>query len=187
MYRSAALTKRLRDWPALMKPTTARDYLDGMAADKFAAIVVPHLEARSVGGELRYTRRSLDDWIDRGERADHKGAVQGCGEFNPVLILSKQKSRSFEISGDKEGRNAANEPNRRVLAFLGTPGRLLRVRRDCTTTAIADGLPAPTSVVIGPGHDAYVTVKGTSPGIGRVLRFDLGASHATPDDETGDD
>ena len=47
MNGSAALTKRLRDWPALMKSTTARDYLDGIAADKFAADVVPHLEARS--------------------------------------------------------------------------------------------------------------------------------------------
>jgi hypothetical protein len=63
------MSKRLRDWPALMKPTTARDYLDGMAADKFAAVVVPHLEARFVGGELRYTRKSIDDWIDRGDRA----------------------------------------------------------------------------------------------------------------------
>jgi hypothetical protein len=69
MNRFPVLTKRLRDWPALMKPTTARDYLDGMAANKFAAVVVPHLQARSVGGELRYTRKSIDDWIDRGDYA----------------------------------------------------------------------------------------------------------------------
>jgi hypothetical protein len=64
-----------------MKPTTARDYLDGMAADKFAVIVVPHLEARSVGGELRYTRKSIDDWIDRGERAGEAQTPDALGRL----------------------------------------------------------------------------------------------------------
>ena len=68
MSRSARLTKRIRDWPALMKPTMARDYLDGMAASKFAAVVVPHLEVRFVDGELRYTPKSIDDWIDDGQQ-----------------------------------------------------------------------------------------------------------------------
>lgn len=62
------------------------------------------------------------DFLDRGEAGDHKGAVQGCGEFNPVLILSNQKLREFEKANDKPGRDAANEPNRRVLAFLFKPG-----------------------------------------------------------------
>jgi len=62
------------------------------------------------------------DFLDRGERADHKAAVQGCGEFNPVLIMSKVKQRRFEQTNDKPGRDAVNEPNRRVLAFLFKPG-----------------------------------------------------------------
>lgn len=62
------------------------------------------------------------DFLDRGESADHKAAVQGCGEFNPVLILSRAKQNAFEASGDKEGRDAANEPNRRVLCFMFKPG-----------------------------------------------------------------
>ena len=66
MSRSAALTKRFRDWPALMKPTTARDYLDGVAANKFATVVAPHLEARFVGGELRYTRKSIRELPSEG-------------------------------------------------------------------------------------------------------------------------
>jgi hypothetical protein len=58
MNGSAALTKRLRHWPALMKSTTARDYLDGIPADKFAAVVVPHLEARSwLKGVKRYVSK----------------------------------------------------------------------------------------------------------------------------------
>ena len=62
------------------------------------------------------------DFLGRGEGNDHKGSVQGCGEFNPVLILSNDKIRAFERTDDKEGRNAANQPNRRVLAFLFKPG-----------------------------------------------------------------
>lgn len=62
------------------------------------------------------------DFLDHGERNDHKGAVQGCGEFNPVKIMSKAKHRRFEQTNDKAGRNAENEPNRRVLAFLFKPG-----------------------------------------------------------------
>jgi hypothetical protein len=81
MSRSAALTKRFRDWPALMKPSTARDYLDGMAANKFVAVVVPHLEARFVGGELRYTRKSIDDWIDDGHRAGEAQTSDALGRL----------------------------------------------------------------------------------------------------------
>lgn len=62
------------------------------------------------------------DFLDRGDRADHRAAVQGCGEFNPVKIISDAKHKRFERTNDKEGRNAENEPNRRVLAFLFKPG-----------------------------------------------------------------
>jgi hypothetical protein len=74
------------------------------------------------GGDTPFVLKKAD-FLDRGERtADHKGAVQGCGEFNPVLILSQAKQNRFERTGDKEGRDAANAPNRRVLAFFFKPG-----------------------------------------------------------------
>lgn len=72
------------------------------------------------------------DFLDQGNGSDHKGAVQGCGEFNPVLILSRAKAAEFDRSGDKDGRNAANEPNRRVLAFLFKPGtRIVPAKWPC--------------------------------------------------------
>jgi hypothetical protein len=61
-------TRRHRDWPALMRESTARDYLDGLSAVEFRATVAPFLVRKMVGGEVRYTRESLDDWIDRGNR-----------------------------------------------------------------------------------------------------------------------
>jgi len=35
-----------------------------MPAAKFMALVVPHLDSRTTGGVLRFTRKSLGDWID---------------------------------------------------------------------------------------------------------------------------
>ena len=56
------------DWPALMRPATARAYLDGIvSAAKFDYLIAPKLDGRMVGGTLVYTRRSIDDWIERGD------------------------------------------------------------------------------------------------------------------------
>ncbi len=55
------------DWPALMRPLTARAYLDGIvSAPKFDRLVAPHLDARRIGGKLVYTRKSIDEWIETG-------------------------------------------------------------------------------------------------------------------------
>lgn len=64
-----------------MRSTTARAYLDGMSADKFVALVVPHLETRSIGGELRYTRNSIDAWIERGGRAKEAQTSEELGRL----------------------------------------------------------------------------------------------------------
>jgi hypothetical protein len=69
--------------------------------------------------------------------------------------------------------------------FTGAAGQLLRVGRDCSTTPVATGLPAPTSVAIGPDGDAYLSIFGTSAAIGQVVRVDLGARRGN--DENGND
>jgi hypothetical protein len=116
--------------PELAKPDETKRKqivarLHGSAADR-AKLFSDYMDTVCVqddgkGGEKAFVLKETD-FLDRGERNDHKGAVQGCGEFNPVLILSQAKQNRFERTGDKEGRNAANEPNRRVLAFLFKPG-----------------------------------------------------------------
>jgi hypothetical protein len=50
-----------------MKAATARAYLDGLPAAIFNSLVVPHLEVRRFGRHLRYTRASIDSWIEGGE------------------------------------------------------------------------------------------------------------------------
>jgi hypothetical protein len=73
--------------------------------------------------------------------------------------------------------------------IAGTPGQLLRVGSDCSKTPVATGLPAPTSVAIGPDGNAYLSIFGTSAAVGQVVRVDLAAQHREDDNdgtESGD-
>jgi hypothetical protein len=58
-----------------------------------------------------------DDFVGKGKQ---KGTFQGCSEFNPQFLLGKEELDGMEKGGDegKESRNAANEPNRRVVLFF---------------------------------------------------------------------
>jgi len=48
-----------------------------------------------------------------------KGDVQGCGEFNPILLLSKAENELFAGSKPLQAaRNQVNAPNRRVIAYI---------------------------------------------------------------------
>lgn len=47
---------------------------------------------------------------------------QGCSEFNPVLMFSKKEWEDFRKAKDKTKRDAENQPNRRVVAYLFKPG-----------------------------------------------------------------
>lgn len=58
--------RAVRDWPGLMKPTTARAYLDEMPEPVFKAFVTPHLERKVAGNVLYFTRASIDAWITSG-------------------------------------------------------------------------------------------------------------------------
>lgn len=59
------------------------------------------------------------DFLGRGADPGGKADVQGCGEFNPLIVLSKQDAKTLTT----EQRNAANTPDRRVVVFLFSPLR----------------------------------------------------------------
>jgi hypothetical protein len=48
----------------------------------------------------------------------HRGAVQGCSEFNPVLIFSRAETLANAQSKDTTNRDQENAPNRRVVGLL---------------------------------------------------------------------
>jgi hypothetical protein len=49
--------------------------------------------------------------------------VQGCSEFNPVLLLSDELNKQIDEGADPHGtRNRRNAPNRRVVMYFFPPG-----------------------------------------------------------------
>jgi peptidoglycan hydrolase-like protein with peptidoglycan-binding domain len=61
-------------------------------------------------------------FLGRGQDKDGKADYQGCGEFNPVLLVSKTDKQEFDHAKDKTDRNTSNAANRRVLILLFRPG-----------------------------------------------------------------
>lgn len=62
------------------------------------------------------------DFLGQGKDPKGKGDFQGCSEFNPQLIFSKEKNDAFEKDKDKTARNDANSINRRVIVLLFQKG-----------------------------------------------------------------
>jgi hypothetical protein len=58
------------------------------------------------------------DFLAQGADPKGKGDVQGCSEFNPLLVLSNPELSTLS----KAQRDQENEPNRRVVIFLFRPG-----------------------------------------------------------------
>jgi Putative peptidoglycan binding domain len=57
-----------------------------------------------------------------GTDANGKGDVQGCGEFNPLLLFSETEEGEFAKPANAKKRNQENAPNRRVMVLLFRPG-----------------------------------------------------------------
>ena len=75
------------------------------------------------GSEAPFSLQRDADFLARGTGFAGKGDVQGCSRFNPTLLLSDKTVADLEKKNDKHAsRNAANEINRRVIAFLFKPG-----------------------------------------------------------------
>ncbi|MEO8225888.1 MAG: OmpA family protein [Gemmatimonadota bacterium] len=74
-----------------------------------------------------YTLDVSRAFLAGGSDTDGKGDIQGCGEFNPEIIFSRDQQATFarepeSAGGGKPVRDAANAPNRRVVALFFTPG-----------------------------------------------------------------
>jgi len=68
-------------------------------------------------------------FLGKGADAKGKGDFQGCSEFNPVIILSNDQEKDFKDTNDKDGRNAANAPNRRVVMYFFHPKLEIDVKK----------------------------------------------------------
>ena len=73
-------------------------------------------------GETDPIRIERERFLGKGADADGKADVQGCGEFNPQVVFSKQESDAFAAASDKTERDSENSVNRRVLVLFFAPG-----------------------------------------------------------------
>jgi sugar lactone lactonase YvrE len=101
-----------------------------------------------------------------------------CSGFSFIIDLTLDRHGNLYVLEHASGPGGP---------FAGTPGQLLRVGPDCSKTSVATELPAPTSVAIGPDGNAYVSIFGTSVGVGQVIRIDLGARDDDDGNGEGDD
>jgi len=96
------------DWNAKKVVDKMRDAL-GDTSKRPAAAVIPDYQKLLCPTPVQPTD-FLGKGADKGGAADY----QGCCFFNPVLILSKSDNSTLS----HEDRNAANQPDRRVVVFL---------------------------------------------------------------------
>ena len=75
---------------------------------------------------MPYQLDPVKDFIAQGADAKNfKGDFQGCSEYNPVLLFSEKDEKRFKSVANKKERDAANVPNRRVVAYLFRPGTVV--------------------------------------------------------------
>lgn len=82
-------------WPGLMKPATARRYLD-MGAAKFRDLVEPHLTPRQVGATRYYRKTDLDrfntaDLDDGGRTVDRRSPSEWLEAVDHDLAASPRR------------------------------------------------------------------------------------------------
>ena len=96
------------DWTAKKALDSMREALSDTANRPAAAVITDYQKL------LCPMPVAPADFLGKG--ADKAGAAdyQGCSDFNPVIILSKSDNATLS----HEDRNAANQPDRRVVVFL---------------------------------------------------------------------
>lgn len=76
------------------------------------------------------------DFLAQGADAGRKGDVQGCSEFNPVLVFSQSENTDFNKPENKTKRDEENSVNRRVTILLFEKGTVIPPSKwPCPATA----------------------------------------------------
>jgi hypothetical protein len=84
------------------------------------------------------------DFLAQGADPDGRGDIQGCSEFNPLLMFSQTENTQFANATDKTQRNAENGPNRRVTGLLFRAGTRLDLGNWPCPAATAPSAPCRT-------------------------------------------
>lgn len=88
-----------------------------------AKLFADYMDAVCVDAAGKSYKLDKSDFLAKGADGDGKADLQGCSEFNPFLVFSKDEAKAFQ--SDHETRDEENAPNRRVMALLFKPGTVI--------------------------------------------------------------
>lgn len=129
----ALVTRDVATWTTLAATPMGRDkwepaafetMRDALVASGTAAptarpaLIKAYMELLCTGADGKVFVLTVAQFLGKGTDAGGKASVQGCGEFNPVRVLSTAEARAFAAPETHPERDARNAPNRRVLIFL---------------------------------------------------------------------
>jgi hypothetical protein len=116
---AAATTAAVRAYQTDKKGALAVDGIAGPETRR--ALFLDYMDlvcADASGAPLVFTE---SNFLARGQDKGGKGDYQGCSEFNPLIVFSKAEDAAYKKAKDHTARDAANQPNRRVLVFMFPP------------------------------------------------------------------
>ncbi|MEW5979679.1 MAG: peptidoglycan-binding protein [Acidobacteriota bacterium] len=90
-----------------------------------ATLFQSYMDAICTDLDGRPFKLTKSDFLGKGSNPTGKADLQGCSEFNPVLMFSKAENQKYESDKDKTARNDDNAPNRRVVIYLFRPGTVV--------------------------------------------------------------
>ncbi|MBI5258054.1 MAG: hypothetical protein HY855_16245 [Burkholderiales bacterium] len=73
-------------------------------------------------GQPKVVKLTKADFLARGAGPNGKGDVQGCSEFNPLMVFSKDEKAFLDQPENRPERNVQNQGNRRVMVLLFRAG-----------------------------------------------------------------
>jgi hypothetical protein len=89
--------------------------------DTRKALYTEYMKVLCTNEEGKEFELKKEQFLGKGADAKGKADFQGCSEFNPVFLLSKDERDELTKNDQKDERNRLNAPNRRVVLFFFPP------------------------------------------------------------------
>jgi hypothetical protein len=87
----------------------------------FEALAKLYMDAICKDDDGNNFQLKREDFIAQGKGQEGKGDMQGCGEFNPLMIFSRDEHAFFERPENKDARDQENQVNRRTMILFYPP------------------------------------------------------------------
>lgn len=119
-------------------PATGFDAKQEIASYTFKQLAAEYMDRICIDDDLKPFKLTQADFLARGKGKDGKGDIQGCGEFNPVVLFSKADNVRLNKTNEVP-RNEKNQCNRRVMILLFRAGSEIDPNRWPCPTVKEDG------------------------------------------------